>query len=124
GRFVVTVCCHEWRNGAIINTVKRDFQFEITNCSKAVVANIPQYSEEFNTYIVNCTDHTVFFENKSSGGFTYDWDFGDPTTTSDVSTDFQPSYTYPDTGTYVVKLVVNKGSTCPDSIVRFVKVFP
>lgn len=124
GRFVVTVCCHEWRNGTIINTVKREFQFVVTNCSKAVVANIPQYSEEFNTYIVKCDGFTVKFDNLSSGGFAYNWDFGVLTDNNDTSTQFSPSFTYPDTGTYIVKLAVNRGSTCPDSISRIVKVYP
>ena len=53
GQFVVNVCCDEWRNGVVINTTKREFQFVVTNCSKAVVANIPQYSDEQNTYIIN-----------------------------------------------------------------------
>ncbi|RYD56491.1 MAG: PKD domain-containing protein [Sphingobacteriales bacterium] len=121
GRFVVTVCCNEWRNGELINTVKREFQFVVTNCSKAVVANIPQFSTEFNTYIVECRSQTVSFINQSTGGFAYKWDFGVP---GGTSTEFQPTYTYPDTGVYIVKLVVNEGSTCPDSITRFVKVYP
>jgi len=121
GRYVVTVCCLEWRNGININTVKREFQFVVTNCSKAVVADIPQLSTQANTYVVNCSDYTVKFLNTSVGGFQYDWDFGFPGATS---TDFEPTVTYPDTGTYIVKLVVNKGSTCPDSISRLVKVYP
>lgn len=121
GRYVVSVCCHEWRNGVMINTVKREFQFVVTNCSKAVVANVPQYSDEFNTYIVECESNTVKFVNNSTGGFSYLWDFGVPGATS---TDYEPTYTYPDTGVYVMKLVVNKNSTCPDSISRLVKVYP
>lgn len=120
GRYVVSVCAHEWRNGVRINTVRREFQFTVTNCSKAVIANIPQYSEENNTYIVSCKSNTVKFDNWSVGGFNYEWDFG----TGIKSTEFEPTYTYPDTGVYIVKLVVNKGSTCPDSISRFVKVYP
>ncbi len=121
GRYVVSVCCHEWRNGVIINTLRREFQFVVTNCSKAVVANIPQLSEEPNTYIVNCIDKTVSFLNQSTGGFSYAWNFGVPGATSN---EFTPTYTYPDTGTYVVSLIVNKGSTCPDSISRLVKIYP
>lgn len=124
GRFVVNVCCHEWRSGTIINTVSREFQFVVTNCSKAVVANIPQFSEEPNTYVVSCKSKTVHFVNISTGGFKYDWDFGVTGINTDTSTLFEPTFTYPDTGTYVVKLIVNKGSTCPDSITRFVKVYP
>jgi gliding motility-associated-like protein len=129
GRYVVTVCCHEWRNGVRINTTKREFQFVVTACSKAVVADIPQYSTEFNTYVVECNDFTVAFDNNSrgantGGGSPWFWDFGVPGTNTDVSTDFEPVFTYPDTGIYTVKLVVNRGSTCPDSIERLVKIFP
>lgn len=120
GRFVVAVCAHEWRKGVKINTVQREFQFTVTNCSKAVVADIPQFSEEYNTYLVSCKSKTVKFLNKSSGAFSYDWSFG----TGATSNEFEPTYTYPDTGTYTVQLIVNKGSTCPDSISRFVKVYP
>lgn len=124
GRFVVSVCCHEWRNGVRINTTTREFQFVVTNCSKAVIADIPQYSSDYNTYIVNCMDYTVTFDNLSRGATTYYWDFGVRTTEADTSTAFQPTYTYPDSGTYVVTLIVNKGTTCSDSISRFVKVYP
>lgn len=124
GRYVVTVCCHEWRNGVIVNTVMREFQFVVTNCSKAVVADIPQYSEEPNTYIVECASKTVKFDNYSTGGFEYYWDFGVPGDPDNHSSAFSPTFTYPDTGTYMVKLVVNRGSTCPDSISRIVKIYP
>lgn len=121
GRFVVTVCVNEWRNGDIINTISRDVQFVVTNCSKAVVANIPELPDEPNTYKVECKGFTVKFANQSTGGFSYYWEFGVPGATS---TEFEPTFTYPDTGTYLVKLVVNKGSTCPDSITRLVKIYP
>ncbi len=124
GRFVVTVCVYEWRNGVIINSVTREFQFVVTNCSKAVVADIPQLSTEFNTYIVECDGYTVQFKNHSTGGFNYYWEFGAGGDPPASSTAFEPSFTYPDTGVYTVKLVVNKGSTCPDSISRLVKVYP
>jgi PKD repeat protein len=124
GRYVVNVCCHEWRNGVLINTVNREFQFVVTNCSKAVIANIPQYSEEPNTYVVSCKSYSVNFVNLSTGGFRYEWDFGVIGSSTDTSTLFQPTFTYPDTGTYIVTLIVNKGSTCPDSITRIVKVYP
>jgi gliding motility-associated-like protein len=120
-RFVVTVCCHEWRNGVKINTVTREFQFSVTGCTKAVVANTPVFSDLPNTYIVDCIDSTVQFKNSSTGGFDWFWDFG---VNGATSTEFEPTFTYPDTGTYLVKLVVNRGTTCPDSITRIVKVYP
>jgi len=124
GRYLVTVCCHEWRDGVMINTVKREFQFVVTRCTKVVVADIPQYSADFNTYTVNCEDYQVNFVNNSSGGFSFHWDFGVPGILSDTSDDYQPTYVYPDTGTFTVKLIVNPRSTCQDSISRFVKIYP
>jgi gliding motility-associated-like protein len=124
GRFVITICCNEWRNGVLINIEKRDFQFVVTNCSKAVVANIPQFSDEPNTYIVKCDGYNVNFKNLSTGGFAYHWDFGVTTSLTDTSNLFEPSFTFPDTGLYRVTLVVNQGSTCPDSIFKWVKVYP
>lgn len=121
GRYVVTVCVTEWRNGIAINTISRDVQFVVTNCSKAVVANIPELPDEPNTYTVQCKGYTVKFTNNSVGGFSYHWTFGVPGSSSN---DFEPTYTFPDTGTYVVSLVVNEGSTCPDSISRLVKIYP
>ena len=124
-RYVVTVCCHEWRNGIKINTVTREFQFSVTGCTKAVVANTPVFSDLPNTYIVDCIDSTVQFKNSSTGGFDWFWDFdvNDVVTTA-TSTEFEPTFSYPDTGTFLVKLVVNGGTTCPDSITRVVKVYP
>lgn len=128
GRYVVAVCCHEWRNGVRINTVTREFQFVVTDCSRVVVANIPQLSEEFNTYIVKCDGYNVRFSNLSTGANdswdAYSWDFGVPGTNADTSHLREPEFTYPDTGTYTVKLVVNRNSTCRDSITRLVKVYP
>jgi gliding motility-associated-like protein len=124
GRYLVTVCCSEWRHGALINISRREFQFVVTNCSKVVVADIPQYSSDPNTYIVNCVDYTVHFVNTSKGGFSYSWNFGVPDITYDTSSAFQPTFVYPDTGTYPVKLIVNPSTTCPDSIIRLVKVYP
>jgi len=124
GRYLVTVFCKEWRDGLLINTITREFQFVVTPCTKVVVADIPQYSTDFNTYVVDCSNYTVNFVNTSTGGSTYHWDFGVPGVANDTSDQFQPTFVYPDTGTYTVKLVVNPGTTCPDSITRFVKVYP
>lgn len=121
GRFLVTVCCNEWRNGVLINTAKREFQFVVTNCSKVVVADIPSLPDVPNTFIVNCSSKEVQFINNSRGGFAYRWEFG---VAGAGSTEFAPVFTYPDSGTYMVKLVVNPGTTCPDSISRLVKLYP
>lgn len=121
GRYLVTVCVSEWRNGKLLTTRSRDIMFTITNCSRKSIANIPINSSFPNTYTVNCQDRTIYFENTSEGANTYNWHFGVPGATS---TDRNPTYTFPDTGTYLVKLVINKDGLCPDSIFRYVKVYP
>jgi len=124
GRYLVTVCCNEWRDGILINTIKREFQFVVTPCTRSDVACIPQYSTDINTYTVNCHNFTANFINCSTGGNTYHWDFGVPGVYNDTSDAFQPTFVYPDTGTFIVKLVVNPGSSCADSIERYVKIYP
>jgi len=34
GRYVVAISCHEWRNGIMINTVSREYQFVTINCTE------------------------------------------------------------------------------------------
>ena len=124
GRYLVTVCCSEWRNGVLINTIHREFQFVVTDCSKAVVADMPYFTNDPAIYKINCTNHNIDFVNTSKGGNTWLWDFGVAGIFTDTSSVFQPTYTYPDTGIYTVKLVANPGTPCADSIQKKVKVFP
>lgn len=121
GRFAVTVCVDEYRNGVLINTVSREAQFTITNCSRNVVASMPSWNNRPDVFKIQCESFTVNFENYSRGGDTYLWYFGVGNATS---TEFEPTFTYPDTGMYEVKLVVNPGTTCSDSITKLVGVYP
>lgn len=124
GRYLVTVCCNEWRHGVLINTIHREFQFVVTNCSKVVVADMPYYTDDPSIYMIDCHDYNVGFINTSRGGSTWKWDFGVPGLASDTSSQFQPAYTYPDTGVYHVKLVANPQTPCADSIEKLVKIYP
>ncbi len=121
GRFIVTVCVKEWRNGMLLAEYTRDVQFVITNCSKAVIADIPQLTDSQGVHQIVCDGLTVNFKNESEGAFEYLWDFG---VNGATSSDFEPSFTYPDTGKYTVKLMVNPGSTCADSMEREVWIYP
>ena len=56
------------------------------------------------------------FINTSIGAETITWDFGDLTTTNDTSTMEMTSYTYPDTGTYMITLATyNSVTGCADT---------
>ena len=54
----------------------------------------------------------------------YFWDFGNLATLADTSRLSGPSYTYPDTGIYTVKVVANRNQPCSDSTTAQVKVYP
>lgn len=117
GNFVVGVCVEEYRNGQFLGEHKRDFQFNVVECTPSVVASIPNV-------INNCSSFTVTFENNSFGGNIYHWDFGVPGMTNDTSNLFSPTFTYPDTGVYTVHLYVNPGTTCGDTATATVYIYP
>lgn len=127
GQFVVGICVTEYRNGLPINSIRRDFQFNVTNCQVVQAAVQSDNITPQGDYIItDCgQDFTVDFINTSLGASSYFWTFGDPTVTTDFSSLFNPSYTYPDTGQYVVTLVADSGIPgCIDTATIFVRIYP
>jgi gliding motility-associated-like protein len=55
-----------------------------------------------------CAPFTLTFKNLSLGGTEWKWEFGN----GDISTDFEPTYTYNATGTFNVRLIAIDTSTC------------
>lgn len=118
GQFVAGVCVKEYRNGVFLNENRRDFQINVVDCTPLVVAKFSPYNNSMpigQDSLVVCGTLQIDFNNTSIGQMTRKWDFGDPTTNADTSSALNPSYTYPDTGTYVVRLIVNPGTTCSDT---------
>ena len=66
-----------------------------------------------NTDSVGCSPYNAIIQNASQAGQTFDWNFGDGTTYS--GPDLTLYHSYPDTGTYVIKLVAIDSSTCNKS---------
>ncbi|MBS1730140.1 MAG: PKD domain-containing protein [Bacteroidetes bacterium] len=118
GKYVVNVAATEWRNGVILNVHRKDFILTIGNCDFAAADLKPSY--------LTCDGFTLTFQNEStsSGIHTYLWDFGDPTSPNNTSTAPVATHTYSDTGTYTVKLVINKGEQCTDSTISNALVYP
>jgi PKD repeat protein len=58
-----------------------------------------------------CAPHTVNFTYNGSAQYSYNWDFGDGNT----STQMSPSHTYLTNGTYTVSLTVNDNQGCISS---------
>lgn len=116
GKYVVTVCAYEYRNGVLLGIHRKDFHMIVTTCVRVVEAAMP---DKYN----DCAGFTITFLNNSTEGKTYDWDFGDGTTYTTKSTDaFQ--HTYAAEGVYNVTMWVDKTSNCGAMATAVVNVYP
>lgn len=129
GQWVVGVCVQEFRGSQLIGTHYRDFQFNVVTCNISMLA---QFNDQSTPITISgntlpnqfCNGLTVHFSNYSINGTSYTWNFGDPTTLADTSKLVNPNYTYPDTGAYVVSLIVNPGNACSDTSKKTFYVYP
>lgn len=119
GQYVFAVCVYERRNGVLVNIHFRDFQFNVTPC----VVNVASVFEDPKK---KCMGNTINFVNQSFGNvpLTYKWDFGVNAIQSDTSNLLNPTYTYADTGMYVVTLIANPGKVCSDTIKKTFYIYP
>lgn len=114
GLFVVGIRVQEYRGGVLVGETIRDFLFRVINCNITLQANVP-LQEDMDYFISYCQGLTVTFDNNSFGATNYHWDFGVTSSTSDVSGQFEPTYTYPAAGSYTVTLIANPGWPCTDT---------
>jgi len=110
GQFVVGICIDEYRNGQFLSTTRRDFQYNVIPCEDAVA--------QFELPREQCEDLTIFPINQTNGtpdGFL--WEFLDNRSrVLGFSTEKNPSYTFLDTGSYIVQLTINPNSVCANTI--------
>lgn len=125
GLYVVGIRVQEIRNGIVINQTTRDFLFKVFNCNLQMNAVLPLQTQ-LSSFTDYCDGLTIQFENQSTSQIppTYAWDFGVPGITTDVSSAFEPSYTYPAPGQYVATLIINPGLPCTDTAYMDVTVGP
>lgn len=120
GQFVVGVCVQEFRNGNLIDTHYRDFQFNIVPCVVYLTSAVADQEKK-------CMGNTITFTNQSTstvGQLSYHWDFGVPGIASDTSNQINTSYTYQDTGMYVLTLISSSNQYCSDTLQKIVYVYP
>lgn len=112
GQYVMAMCVEEWRDGVLLNTIRRDYQFNVTSCQAAIWADIISEVDDPSQL---CIGTTVPFQEDSYNATFFHWDFGDPNLTTDTSNLPNPVYTFNDTGVYVVTLIANPGWPCADT---------
>lgn len=128
GQFVVGVCVKEYRNGELIGSVQRDFQFNVTTCSQTVYAELASDSIAGNQeFVVNsCGNNVVNFINLSYDPRfiqSYKWEF-------DINGDIEEfsgrdvQVEFPGLGTYQGTMVLNAGLPCSDTAFINVNVYP
>ncbi len=128
GQFVVGVCVSEYRDGVLLSQVRRDFQFNVTNCEPTVDARI-EFDEIINEqeFVINsCGNNTITFGNNSVQQQFIDeffWNFNIEGTV-ETFTEWEPTITFPDLGTYQGQLILNPGTDCGDTAFINVNVYP
>ncbi|MEN0005458.1 MAG: PKD domain-containing protein [Bacteroidota bacterium] len=129
GQFVVGVCVSEFRGGELLSTIRRDFQFNVTNCEVTVFADI-QEDEIINgrDYVLNsCGVSTIDFVNQSfqeENIDEYRWEFVRDGQNIDVFNEWNPTIEFPGPGQYGGRLILNPGEDCSDTATIFVNIFP
>lgn len=120
GIYIVTVCVDEIRNGKLIATQRKDLQIKITGCESASAVLPPEY-------LLCSTTSTLSLSNLVQNNLirTQYWEITDKENNLAFSSTLRsPEYTFPDTGIYFVKLVINQGQSCSDSTVALARVYP
>ncbi len=121
GLFVFSVCVKEFRNGVLLSTTSRDYQFKVLDCSlpNAVIsATTPIVNNTLaNGTKVVCDGFNITFNGQFDAGSSYDWDFGVNGSTIDVASVQNPAYVFPDTGVYIIRLITTKNANgvCKDT---------
>ena len=68
----------------------------------------PEVVADFEVVTPGCAPYTAVFNNTSSGGQTFEWDFGNGQT----STDINPTALFTVPGSYTVRLIAHDPTTC------------
>jgi gliding motility-associated-like protein len=126
GQWVFNICVQEFRNNQLINTHYREFQINVVTCTVAVQSVINDLGT-INGGNAQCQGLKIDFVNQSvnqSNAPAYHWDFGVVPINNDTSDLVSPTYTYPDTGMYVVTLISNPGKACSDTAKKLIYIYP
>lgn len=115
GQYVFGICVNEYRGSVLIGTTRREYQVNVKACVSATEAKTVAPAE--------CNGLSVSFENLSKRSTSYSWDFGVSGINSDTSTKELPTYTFPDSGTYTIRLIANPGWKCADTFYQKISIY-
>lgn len=102
-------------NGDTIAETERPFRYLVSDC------NINRSIAELAAPTV-CGSLVVDFANGSFGADSYEWNFDDPDSPDNTSSDESPSHTFSDYGSYTVQLVTSAGNDVACSDTSFIEI--
>ena len=73
GQYVIGICVEEWRDGSLLSTSNRDFQFNVTVCDPNITSLVANQTGE-----QLCIGETLDFQQFSINATFFLWDFGVP----------------------------------------------
>ncbi|MEO6189251.1 MAG: PKD domain-containing protein, partial [Saprospiraceae bacterium] len=122
GQYVVTVCCSEYSKttGALLSTLRRDFQFNVASCQGTVVAKLNNGTEvtKQNYEILLCNSDSIQMNNGSyQQQFISDiyWEVANGGKT-ETSTLWNPKFKFIEGGYHAGRLILNPGTNCSDTV--------
>ncbi|HBS20284.1 MAG TPA: hypothetical protein DEA66_05515, partial [Flavobacteriales bacterium] len=77
GQYAIAICVSEFRDGVLLSTTMRDFQFNVTLCDPNIQSVV---AEQVPAQL--CIGETITLDNNSVNGSSYEWDFGVPDVTT------------------------------------------
>ena len=125
GQYAIAFCIKEYRSGILIGETNLDFQINVVECQNEVK---PQINSDMvdadGTEIVTlCNDNTLTINNLSTPidlieDIFWQIQIGEEFFTS---SEWEPFISFPSSGIYNGKLLINQNGECPDSItIKFV----
>lgn len=95
-------------------------------CYDSVTKNVTIYNDAVASFDLpddhSCIGRNQNFINTSQFADNFQWDFGDPAVTTDISNATNPSYFYDSQGSYTITLIANNAGNCPDTTSQTVQV--
>ena len=128
GQFVVGVCVKEFRDGVLLSTTRRDFQFNVEQCDPFIdpIVEADEILDD-NTFVINsCGENIIQIDNQSTSQNDVEaffWEF-DLAGNMELFSEWNPELILPDTGTYEGFLYINPGSECGDTARVLLNYYP
>ncbi len=121
GQYIFGVCVKEYRGGLLMSVQRRDIQINFAQCNITIKAAIKAISIQNGLAIVsNCDPAAPFKIINESMDTSYIkkvyWEFNSPKGLKITDSAFHFSKILNDTGTYLGKLIINRGNNCSDSL--------